>query len=91
MDRLYKQYKMQKEVIDDLLIQISAEVDRNIETCTELYIKEKKEKKDKATMEYQYARIKALEDKVQQLEKQNKDLSWLLSLTEQELCESKKK
>jgi cell shape-determining protein MreC len=42
-------------------------------------------------MEYQYARIKALEDKVQQLEKQNKDLSWLLSLTEQELCESKKK
>ena len=40
-------------------------------------------------MEYQYARIKALEDKIQQLEKHNKDLSWLLGLTEQELCEKK--
>jgi len=40
-------------------------------------------------MEYQYARIKALEDKVQQLEAQNKDLSYILTLTETELCEKK--
>ena len=49
----------------------------------------KQYKEQKETMEYQYARIKALEDKIQQLEKHNKDLSWLLGLTEQELCEKK--
>lgn len=89
MSRLYKQYKEQKELINDLLEQVSAEVNRNVENCTNLHIKEKKEKKDKETMEYQDARIKALEDKIQQLEKHNKDLSWLLGLTEQELCEKK--
>ena len=86
MSRLYKQYKEQKELINDLLEQVSAEVNRNVENCTNLHIKEKK---DKETMEYQDARIKALEDKIQQLEKHNKDLSWLLGLTEQELCEKK--
>ena len=40
-------------------------------------------------MEYQYARIKALEDKVKQLAAQNKDLSYILTLTETELCEKK--
>ena len=89
MSRLYKQYKEQKELINDLLEQVSAEVNRNVENCTNLHIKEKKEKKDKETMEYQDARIKALEDKIQQLEKHNKDLSWLLGLTEKELCEKK--
>ena len=89
MSRLYKQYKEQKELINDLLEQVSAEVNRNVENCTNLHIKEKKEKKDKETMEYQYARIKALEDKVKQLEAQNKDLSYILTLTETELCEKK--
>ena len=49
----------------------------------------KQYKEQKETMEYQYARIKALEDKVQQLEAQNKDLSYILTLTETELCEKK--
>jgi len=49
----------------------------------------KQYKEQKETMEYQYARIKALEDKVKQLEAQNKDLSYILTLTETELCEKK--
>lgn len=49
----------------------------------------KQYKEQKETMEYQYARIKALEGKVKQLEAQNKDLSYILTLTETELCEKK--
>lgn len=49
----------------------------------------KQYKEQKETMDYQYARIKALEDKVKQLEAQNKDLSYILTLTETELCEKK--
>ena len=40
-------------------------------------------------MEYQEARIKALEIRNKQLEKQVLDLSYILTLTETELCEKK--
>ena len=49
----------------------------------------KQYKEQKETMEYQDARIKALEIRNKQLEKQVLDLSYILTLTETELCEKK--
>lgn len=49
----------------------------------------KQYKEQKETMEYQEARISALEGRIKQLEKQNLDLSYILTLTETELCEKK--
>ena len=49
----------------------------------------KQYKEQKQTMEYQDARIKALEIRNKQLEKQVLDLSYILTLTETELCEKK--
>ena len=40
-------------------------------------------------MIYQDARIAALEGRIKQLEKQNLDLNYILTLTETELCEKK--
>ena len=49
----------------------------------------KQYKEQKETMEYQEARISALEGRIKQLEKQNLDLNYILTLTETELCEKK--
>ena len=49
----------------------------------------KQYKEQKQNMEYQEARISALEGRIKQLEKQNLDLNYILTLTEKELCEKK--
>jgi len=40
-------------------------------------------------MEYQEARVEAFKKRIEQLEKQVLDLNFILTMTEQELCEKK--